>query len=79
MNLKNGKVFASKFVGTRALVLWKKKLSGRDLTKVEKNWSMWKTARLYSTRRHYGAERVIAVLYKAKGEKLVRVCAKYCR
>jgi hypothetical protein len=25
-------------------------------------------------RRHYGAERVIAVLHKPKGEELVRVC-----
>jgi hypothetical protein len=35
---KVGKVFTSKFVGTgRALVLWKKNLRGRGLTKVEKH------------------------------------------
>ena len=33
---KNGKVFTSKSVGTGAVVLWKKNLPGRGLTKVEK-------------------------------------------
>jgi len=33
MNLKNGKVFTSKLVGTG-----KKNLPARDLTKVEKHW-----------------------------------------
>jgi hypothetical protein len=39
--LKNiWEVFMSKFVGTgRALVLWKKNLPARGLTKFEKHWS----------------------------------------
>jgi hypothetical protein len=39
MNLKEiGKVFTSKFVGTWALVFFKKNLPGRGLTKFEKHW-----------------------------------------
>jgi hypothetical protein len=39
MNLKkNGKVFTSKFVGTRPSSYAKKNLPGRGLTKVEKHW-----------------------------------------
>ena len=38
MNLKkNGKIFTSKFVSYRALVIWKKNLLVRGLTKVEKH------------------------------------------
>ena len=36
---KIGKVFKSKFVWERALVLYKRKLPGRGLTKVEKHCS----------------------------------------
>jgi len=39
MNLKNGKVFTSKFVGTGPLSYKKKNLPGHGLTKVEKHWS----------------------------------------
>jgi len=35
---KIGKVFTSRFVGNRALVLWKNNLPGRGLTKVDKHW-----------------------------------------
>jgi hypothetical protein len=35
---KNGKVFTSKFVGPRAIVLSQNNLPGRGLTKVEKHW-----------------------------------------
>jgi len=38
MNLKNGKVFTSKFVGTGPSSYEKKNLPGRGLTKVEKHW-----------------------------------------
>jgi len=37
MNLKNGKVFTSKFVGTGPSSYEKKNLPGRGLTKVEKH------------------------------------------
>jgi len=46
MNLKNGKVFTSTFVGTRPLSYEKKNLPGRGLTKVEKHWSGSLCARL---------------------------------
>jgi len=36
MNLKNGKVFTSKFVGTGPRLI---KKPGRGLTEVEKHWS----------------------------------------
>jgi len=36
--LKNGKVFTSKFVGTGPSSYEKKNLPGRGLTKVEKHW-----------------------------------------
>jgi len=40
MNFKKiGKIFTSKFVGTGPLVLRRKNLPGRGLTKVEKHWS----------------------------------------
>jgi hypothetical protein len=45
---KFGKVFTSKFVGARALVL-KKNLPGCGLTEVEKHWS-----------RHTGADQYVA-------------------
>ena len=38
MNLKNGKIFTSKFVGTGPSSYKKKNLPGRSLTKVEKYW-----------------------------------------
>jgi len=41
MNLKNGKVFTSKFVGTGPSSYEKKNLPGRGLTKVEKHRSKW--------------------------------------
>jgi len=37
MNLKNGKVFTSKFVGTGPSSYEKKNLPGRGLTKVERH------------------------------------------
>jgi hypothetical protein len=37
---KIGKLFTSKFVGTRALVLYKNNLPGRGLTKNEKHWAI---------------------------------------
>ena len=37
MNLKNGKVFTSKFVGTGPSSYKEKNLPGRGLTKVEKH------------------------------------------
>jgi len=36
---KIGNVFTSKFVGSQALVISKKNLPGRGLTKIEKHWS----------------------------------------
>jgi len=59
MDLKNkiGKVFTTKFVGTGALVLWKKSLPGRGHTKVDKNWtrqpsdSWWWRRSVYFERR----------------------------
>jgi len=41
MNLKNGKVFTSKSVGTGPLSHEKKNLPGRGLTKVEKHCPNW--------------------------------------
>ena len=51
MNLKNVKVFTSKFVGTGPTSYEKKNLPGRVLTKVEKRWS-----RVYVIRVHPKAE-----------------------
>jgi len=41
MNLKNGKEFTSKFVGTGPLSYKKKNLPGRGLTKVERQWARY--------------------------------------
>ena len=43
---KNGKLFASKFVGTGPSSYGKKNLPGRGLTKVEKQWSTLLLSRL---------------------------------
>jgi hypothetical protein len=40
MSLKNGKVFTSKFVGTRPSSYEKKNLPGRGLTNLEKHCTM---------------------------------------
>jgi len=40
MNLKNGKLFTSKFVGNGTSTFEKKNLLGRVLTKGEKHWSV---------------------------------------